>query len=282
METLRFGKFTLTWLNGGDTHMDGGAMFGVVPKALWSKRYPVNELNQIELRSDPILVQTEHKNYLIEAGLGKGKLTEKQIRNYGVSEESKLEESLSNLGLAYSDIDEILMTHMHFDHACGLTGFEEGKLISLFPNATIYTSKIEWEELQNPNIRSRNTYWEENWKPIVSQVKTFEDEILITEGLRMIHTGGHSDGHSIIVLEDGDEQLIHMGDLMPTHAHQNPLWVLAYDDYPMDSIYAKEKWIKQGIENQAWFTFYHDYAYRAIKWDASGKEIVEKVERVRD
>ncbi|OCA81879.1 MBL fold metallo-hydrolase [Pradoshia sp. D12] len=281
METLQFGKFTLTWLNGGDTHMDGGAMFGVVPKPLWSKRYPVNELNQIELRSDPILVQTDHKNYLIEAGLGKGKLSEKQIRNYGVSEESKLEESLSRLGMTYSDIDAILMTHMHFDHACGLTGYQEGELISLFPEATIYTSKIEWEELQNPNIRSRNTYWEENWKPIVTQVETFEGEVLITEGLRMIHTGGHSDGHSIIVLEDNNQQLIHMGDLMPTHAHQNPLWVLAYDDYPMDSIHAKEKWIKQGIENKAWFTFYHDYAYRAIKWDADGKGIIEKVERNR-
>lgn len=281
METLQFGKFTLTWLNGGDTHMDGGAMFGVVPKPLWSKHYPVNELNQIELRSDPILVQTDHKNYLIEAGLGKGKLSEKQIRNYGVSEESKLEESLNRLGMTYSDIDAILMTHMHFDHACGLTGYQEGELISLFPEATIYTSKIEWEELQNPNIRSRNTYWEENWKPIVTQVETFEGEVLITEGLRMIHTGGHSNGHSIIVLEDNNQQLIHMGDLMPTHAHQNPLWVLAYDDYPMDSIHAKEKWIKQGIENKAWFTFYHDYAYRAIKWDADGKGIIEKVERNR-
>ena len=282
METLQFGKFTLTWLNGGDTHMDGGAMFGVVPKPLWSKKYPVNELNQIELRSDPILVQTGDKNYLIEAGIGNGKLSEKQIRNYGVSEESKLEDSLRKLGLTYQDIDCILMTHMHFDHACGLTGYQKDELVSLFPNATIFTSRIEWEELTNPNIRSRNTYWEENWKPIVSQVKTFEGEVQIAEGVRMIHTGGHSDGHSIIVLEYGSEQLIHMGDLMPTHAHQNPLWVLAYDDYPMDSIHAKEKWIKKGLKNQSWFTFYHDYAYRAIKWDTSGKEMVEKVERKRE
>lgn len=262
--------------------MDGGAMFGVVPKPLWSKRYPVNELNQIELRTDPILVQTEHKNYLIEAGLGKGKLTDKQIRNYGVTEESKLEESLNMLGMTYEDIDAILMTHMHFDHAGGLTGLQDGKLVSLFTNAMIYTSTIEWDEMKNPNIRSRNTYWEENWKPIVSQVQPFEKEVQITEGLRMVHTGGHSDGHSIIVFENGNEQLIHMGDLMPTHAHQNPLWVLAYDDYPMDSIFAKEKWIKQGIKNQAWFTFYHDYAYRAIKWDVTGKEIIEKVERERN
>ncbi|WP_455662533.1 MBL fold metallo-hydrolase, partial [Pradoshia sp.] len=102
--------------------MDGGAMFGVVPKPLWSKKYPVNENNQIELRSDPILVQAEGKNYLIDSGIGKGKLTEKQMRNYGVSEESHLDADLAKLGLTTADIDGVLMTHMHFDHASGLTG----------------------------------------------------------------------------------------------------------------------------------------------------------------
>lgn len=281
MENLQFGKFTLTWLNGGDTHMDGGAMFGVVPKPLWSKKYPVNERNQIELRSDPILVQAEGKNYLIDSGIGKGKLTEKQIRNYGVSEESQLVEDLAGLGLTVEDIDGVLMTHLHFDHACGLTGYQDGELKSVFPNAVIYTSKVEWDEMRNPNIRSRNTYWEENWKPIEGQVKTFEEELIITNGIKMIHTGGHSDGHSIIMMEQEGELLLHMADLMPTIAHQNSLWVLAYDDYPIDSIAAKEKWVKHGIKSGAWFTFYHDYAYRAVKWNESGKEIIEKVERKR-
>ncbi len=281
MENLQFGKFTLTWLNGGDTHMDGGAMFGVVPKPLWSKKYPVNEKNQIELRSDPILVQAEGKNYLIDSGIGKGKLTEKQLRNYGVSEESKLEEDLEKLGLTTDDIDGVLMTHLHFDHACGLTCYQDGKLKSVFPNAVIYTSRVEWDEMRQPNIRSRNTYWEENWKPIEGQVKTFEEELIITEGIKMVHTGGHSDGHCIIVMEQDGELLLHMADLMPTTAHQNSLWVLAYDDYPMDSIGAKEKWVKHGIQSGAWFTFYHDYAHRAIKWDASGKEVMKKVERER-
>ena len=281
MENLQFGKFALTWLNGGDTHMDGGAMFGVVPKPLWSKKYPVNERNQIELRTDPILVQTEGKNYLIDSGIGKGKLTEKQLRNYGVSVESELDEGLASLGLTVEDIDGVLMTHLHFDHACGLTGYQDGELKSVFPNAVIYTSQVEWDEMRNPNIRSRNTYWEENWKPIEDQVKTFEEELVITDGLKMIHTGGHSDGHSIIIMEQEGEMLLHMADLMPTVAHQNTLWVLAYDDYPIDSIAAKEKWVKHGIKSGAWFTFYHDYAHRAVKWDDGGKEIIEKIERDR-
>lgn len=254
-------------------------MFGVVPKPLWSKKYPVNERNQIELRSDPILVQAEGKNYLIDSGIGKGKLTEKQIRNYGVSEESSVEQDLAKLGLTAGDIDGVLMTHMHFDHACGLTSYQDGELKSVFQNAVIYTSAVEWNEMRNPNIRSRNTYWEENWKPIVDQVTTFEEELVIADGIKMIHTGGHSDGHSILLLEQEGEMLLHMADLMPTTAHQNSLWVLAYDDYPMTSIAAKEKWVKHGIESGAWFTFYHDHAHRAVKWDKTGREVVAKLER---
>jgi len=282
METLTFGKWKLTWLNGGVTHLDGGAMFGVVPKALWSKRYPVNDKNQIELRTDPILIQTGESNILIEAGLGKGKLSDKQRRNFGATEESSVEEDLQKLGLKPEDIDTIIMTHLHFDHVCGLTKWDaaQNKYVSVFSNATIYASEVEWNEMRNPNIRSRNTYWEMNWQGIEEQVKTFQEEITIINGINMIHTGGHSDGHAIIEMIQGEESLIHMADLMPTHAHSPSLWVLAYDDYPMTSIEAKEKWIKEGIRRNAWFTFYHDAYYRAVKWNES-YEIQEKVDRKR-
>ncbi|MBU8905246.1 YtnP family quorum-quenching lactonase [Desertibacillus haloalkaliphilus] len=278
METVTIGDLKITWLNGGVTHMDGGAMFGVVPKPLWSKKYPHNENNQIELRTDPLLIQCDGKNILIEAGIGNGRFTDKQKRNYGIQEESFVEEELQQLGLTTADIDLVLMTHLHFDHATGLAKFDGDMLVPTFENATIYVSDIEWEEMRNPNIRSRNTYWEQNWKPIESKVKTFTGELEVVPGVRMIHTGGHSDGHSIIVIERDGEMLIHMADIMPTHAHNNVLWVLAYDDYPMDSIEAKQKWMDVGLNNQAWFIFYHDYKYRALKWNERG-EVIEEVER---
>ncbi|MGD6833428.1 YtnP family quorum-quenching lactonase [Sutcliffiella halmapala] len=282
METLTFGQWKLTWLNGGVTHLDGGAMFGVVPKALWSRKYPVNEQNQIELRTDPILLQTGDKNILIDAGIGNGKLSDKQKRNFGVLDESAIEKDLETLGLTPEDINMVLMTHLHFDHVCGLNRWDDEKeeYVSVFPNASIHVSSIEWEEMKNPNIRSRNTYWEMNWKGIEAQIIPFERDITIAPGIKMIHTGGHSDGHSIIELVQGDEILLHMADLMPTHAHSPSLWVLAYDDYPMTSINAKEKWIKEGIARNAWFTFYHDAIYRAIKWD-DNFEVTDKVERER-
>jgi glyoxylase-like metal-dependent hydrolase (beta-lactamase superfamily II) len=275
MDQWKIGDITLTWLDGGVTHMDGGAMFGVVPKPLWEKRYPVNEKNQIELRTEPILIKgLGGKNILIESGIGAGKLTDKQRRNYGVSEESSINKSLEKEGLTASDIDLVLMTHMHFDHACGLSKWQDDKLVPVFENAIIYTSETEWAELKNPNIRSQNTYWRENWEPIAHQVKTFKEEFEPLKGIKMIHTGGHSDGHSIIELCVGREKIYHLGDIMPTHAHHNPLWVLAYDDYPMTSIFAKQKWIKP----DTWYFFYHDCINRAVKWDKEGN-LLERVPR---
>ncbi|WP_257351573.1 YtnP family quorum-quenching lactonase [Pseudalkalibacillus decolorationis] len=278
METLQIGEITLHWLNGGVTHMDGGAMFGVVPKPLWENKYPYNDKNQIELRTDPIFFQYQGKNILIESGIGNNKLNEKQRRNYGVTEESSIDRELSNFNLTTDDIDIVLMTHMHFDHACGLTKPNGGQFVPTFKNATIYISETEWIELRNPNIRSKNTYWEMNWKGIEQQVHTFKDELQVLPGLEMVHTGGHSDGHSIVHFSQGSESYIHMADIMPTHAHQNVLWVLAYDDYPMTSITHKQKWTNKGMTDGAWFTFYHDAVYRAVKFDDKGK-IIDFVKR---
>lgn len=279
MDQLLFHDMTLTWLDGGVTSLDGGAMFGVVPKALWTRKYPTNDLNQIELPTEPILVQYEGKNYLIDTGVGAGKLNEKQLRNFGVTEESSIEQSLQALSLTPADIDAVLMTHMHFDHAGGLTRWEGDTLVPVFPNAKIYVTQIEWDEMRNPNIRSRNTYWKENWEPVAHLVEPFEGELEVAPGLTMIHTGGHSDGHAIIRLQQQGETLIHMADIMPTHAHQNPLWVMAYDDYPMTSVFAKEKLMAEALQNGYQFIFYHDAYYRMIQWDATGKEIVDRLER---
>ncbi|WP_035051204.1 YtnP family quorum-quenching lactonase [Carnobacterium pleistocenium] len=279
MDSLLFHDMNLTWMDGGITSMDGGAMFGVVPKPLWSRKYPVNDKNQIELPTDAILIQYQNKNYLIDAGVGQGKLSDKQRRNYGVTEETRMQESLAELGLSVEDIDAVLMTHLHFDHAGGLTHFENKKLVSTFPNADIYVNKIEWDEMRSPNVRSKSTYWKENWEPIQDQFITYQGSLEVVPGIDMIHTGGHSEGHAIIKLTQANETLLHMADIMPTHAHQNPLWVLAYDDYPMTSVFSKERWMKEAYENQYKFIFYHDAYYRMIEWDETGKNVIDSLSR---
>ncbi|MGC6769054.1 YtnP family quorum-quenching lactonase [Enterococcus sp. LJL51] len=277
MDKMRFHDMTIHWLDGGNTAMDGGAMFGVVPKPLWSKKYPANQNNQIELPTDPILIQYQGRNILIDSGVGNGKLSEKQKRNFGVWSEPKIKESLAELALLPEDIDTILMTHMHFDHAGGLTGYDEnGRLVSCFPQAKIIINETEWNEVRYPTVRSKSTYWKENWEAVEKQVVTFSKCYNELSDIELIHTGGHSNGHSIVKLTQKNEWIFHMADLMPTQAHQNPLWVLAYDDYPMDSIYAKERLLLEGYEKKAMFIFYHDAYYRMIQWSSDGKKILNQ------
>ncbi|CAC96886.1 TPA: YtnP family quorum-quenching lactonase [Listeria innocua] len=271
MDSIQIGEIKIYWLRGGYTHFDGGAMFGVVPKPLWEKKYPANEKNQLANVTDPMFFQYLGKNYLIDSGLGNGRLTEKQKRNYGVTEESFVLEDLAKLNIAPEDIDYCLMTHLHFDHVLGLTGCSEEGYYSIFPNAEIWTSEIEWDEMQHPNIRSKATYWQENWQAIKGQVHTFTKEKRFNDAIKMTHTGGHSAGHSAVWFESGGEVAIHMADIFPTFAHQNVLWVTAYDDYPMTSIAAKQDIFKRTFGKNYWFLSYHDARFRAVKIGGNGE-----------
>ncbi|MBC1885876.1 YtnP family quorum-quenching lactonase [Listeria seeligeri] len=271
MDKVQIGEITIYWLRGGYTHFDGGAMFGVVPKPLWEKKYPANEKNQLANVTDPMFFCYQGKNYLIDSGLGNGRLTEKQKRNYGVTEESFVLEDLAKIGVAPEEIDYVLMTHLHFDHVLGLTGFSDGAYYSVFKNAEIWTSKIEWEEMQHPNIRSKATYWKENWEQIKAQIHTFDSKVEINDAITMEHTGGHSAGHSIIWLHSNGEKAVHMADIFPTFAHQNVLWVTAYDDYPMTSIAAKQTIFKKTFGKDYWFLSYHDARFRAVKIAENGE-----------
>lgn len=281
MLQYKFHEMTLTWLEGMRYKLqDGGTLFGPVPKAVWQRFFPVNEANQIPEVLAPILIQYQGKNYLIDAGLGTDKLSEKQRRNLGVHSESRLVESLAELELTPEDIDVLLMTHMHNDHAGGLTRkTETGELVSTFPNATIYMTGIEWQEVREPNDRTKGTYLKENWEAIQDQVVTFERKLQVAPGLTMIHAGGHSRGMAIVKLDQADDTMLHMSDLMLTHAHKNPLWVGAVDDYPMESVAAKQEWLPQAFGKQWKFFFYHDPFYAVLQYDETGSEIVFHLDR---
>jgi glyoxylase-like metal-dependent hydrolase (beta-lactamase superfamily II) len=274
---MKLGHFNIHQLNGGITNIDGGAMFGVVPKPLWTKKYNVNDKNQIALPTYPILIQTNEKLILIDTGMGNDKLTDKQKRNFGVDYESDIASDLAELDLTIEDIDVVIMTHMHFDHACGLTT-KDGDAV--FKNATHYIQQDEWHEFQSPNIRSKSTYWDKNNGSFREKLILFDKEIEVYPGVKVFHTGGHSFGHSVVTIESEGEKAVHMGDIMPTNAHTNPLWVTAYDDYPMQSIREKERLTPYFIQNDFWFLFYHDENYFALKYDKENSQtIVDSIKR---
>jgi glyoxylase-like metal-dependent hydrolase (beta-lactamase superfamily II) len=268
---FRLGDFELIWLNGGRFELDGGAMFGVVPKVLWQKKYPVDAENYIPMRAWPILVRTPQALVLIETGIG-NKLTDKQKKIYRVREEWSLPAELKQLGLVRQDIDHVILTHYDFDHAGGVVMEENGGLGITFPKAKHVIQKKEWNDVLNPNLRNINTYWPINNELMRTSgnLELVDGATEVVPGITVIHTGGHNSGHQIVRLTSKGETAFHLADLLPTHAHANPLWIMAYDNYPMESIPLKEKWMAAARKEQAWLTFYHDSTLLACRFDDAG------------
>jgi len=274
---FRLGEFELFWLRGGRFELDGGAMFGVVPKALWSKKYPANEDNTISMVAWPLLIKTPDSLVLIETGLG-NKLTEKQKQIFRVKEEWSLIRDLETLGIKREDIDHVILTHYDFDHAGGVVMRDETGALSLtFPRAQHIIQAMEWEDVINPNIRSINTYWPINNELLRGSphLELIDGGREIVKGIRVAHAGGHTKGYQIVTAESQGQTAVYLCDLLPTHAHFNPLWVMAYDNFPLASVQQKEALEKEYVGKGAWFIFYHDPFVPACKFDEKGN-IVER------
>jgi glyoxylase-like metal-dependent hydrolase (beta-lactamase superfamily II) len=272
---FKLGDFELTWLNGGIFELDGGTMFGVVPKVLWSKKYASSEDNYIPLTTWPILVKTGKSLTLIETGLG-NKLTDKQKRIFRVKQDWEILKDLNQMGLKREDINFVILTHYDWDHAGGVVMIgENGNLTLTFPNARHILQKKEWEDVLAPNVRSINSFWTINYETLKNSncLELVDGDTEILSGIKVFYTGGHNRGHQIVQLESKGEKALHLADLMPDHAHFNPLWVMAYDNYPMDVIAQKENWENKGVNEDAWFTFYHDPYILACKFDKDGNII---------
>lgn len=278
VNSFMLGDFELGWLNGGRFELDGGAMFGVVPKILWSKKFPCNDENYIPMVAFPILVKTQNEIAIIETGLG-NKLTDKQKQIYRVKEDWDIPYELQKSGISREDVNYVILTHFDFDHAGGVVMQKQDKSLELtFPNAKHILQKKEWHDVTHPNRRSINTFWTVNYEVLLNsgQLELVDGEVEIFTGVKVSLTAGHNGGHQVVYIESNGEKALHMGDLMPTHAHYNPLWVMAYDNYPLDSIAKKEELENWARKESAWLTFYHDPFVLAAKFDDNGN-IVKKI-----
>lgn len=276
---LKVGGLELFWMGGGTSAYDGGTMFGAVPKALWSKRLPADEDNYIEMRNAPILVRASGALVVIETGLG-NKLTVKQKKIYRLGREWSVPGDLVSLGLARGDVTHVVLTHCDFDHAGGIVMLNDsGEAELTFPNAEHLIQRAEWEDVVNPNERASHSYWPVNFTGLTEsgKLRLLEGDYELTSGIRLILTGGHTRGHQVVSMESGGESALHLADLLPTHVHFNPLWVTAYDNFPLDAIERKQELERMGIGRDAWFTFYHDPFMLACRFDEEGN-VVEKFE----
>lgn len=266
---MRLGEFSIDWLQGGVFDLDGGTMFGAVPRVLWQRKMRPAEDNYLRFSAWPMLVRTPGANIVIETGLG-NKLTDKQNRIYRVSTGWDIPGSLASLGLKREDIDYVILTHCDFDHAGGVVMRGEGGVPELtFPRAMHIVQGLEWEDAMNPDARTSNTYLEENLGPLrdSDRLMLVEGEHELMPGITLHHSGGHTRGHQVVRISSGGQAAWHLGDLLPSHAHGNPLWLMAYDNFPMDAFPQKERFLKRAAEEDAWLLLFHDTRYFALKFD---------------
>ncbi len=270
---FRLGEFSIHWLQGGVFEVDGGSMFGVVPRVLWEKKCASTPDNHVRLANAPMLVQTPQGNVLIDTGLG-NKLTEKQKGIFRVRREWDVLEGLARLGLSREAISHVILTHGDFDHVGGVTMLgDTGGMELTFPAAMHHIQRQEWEDVLAPNKRSASAYWPENFAGLVEgkNLRLINGEGEVASGLHLVRTGGHTRGHQAVWLESGGQIALHLADLLPMPCNSNPLWITAYDNFPLDSIAAKEQFLEQAIRQDAWLLFYHDSEILACKFDGNGE-----------
>ena len=277
---MQFGDLELISLSDGMFRLDGGSMFGVVPKLLWEKRAPADEKNRITLGLRPLVVRGPGKTMIIDAGIG-DKMDLKSIAIYGIDRSRHLDHALGEAGLDAGRIDFVLASHLHFDHAGGFTMRDSsGALVPRFPKARYVVRIGEWEDATHPHERNRASYLQENFVPLMDAgvLELRPGDGAIMPGVRVVRTGGHTMHHQIVMIESKERTAVFAADLIPTTAHIDAPWIMAYDLYPMETLAFKRTFIRDAIEREYLIFFEHDPLIAAgyIR-EKDGRKYVEPV-----
>ncbi|HEX5069514.1 MAG TPA: MBL fold metallo-hydrolase [Vicinamibacterales bacterium] len=276
---MRIGDFDVTPLLDGYFRLDGGAMFGSVPKVLWERRAPADEKNRIQLGLRPLLVRTPEHVVLIDAGIG-DKMSEKETAIYAIDRRPGLVPALAAAGVQPADVDVVIASHLHFDHVGGLTARAGDAIVPVFARAAHHIRRPEWEDATHPHERNRASYLPGDFVPLQEAgLVTFHDEDgEILPGIRVVRTGGHTMHHELIRIESGGRVGVFVADLMPTAAHVDAPWIMGYDLYPMDTLNFKKRFLAEAIAGEYVIFFEHDPAIAAgVIRESNGRLRVEPV-----
>ncbi|MCX7757535.1 MAG: MBL fold metallo-hydrolase [candidate division WOR-3 bacterium] len=279
---IKLGNIEIYPIVYGFFRLDGGAMFGVVPKVLWEKTNPPDENNRIILALRSALLKTQEGLVLIDTGIG-NKGTEKFNHIYHVEAPKSPDEVLKDLGFMPDEVKMVINTHLHFDHCGGNTRYNEsGRVVPTFPNAQYYIQNDEWNAAENPDRRSRASYLKENFVPLKehNQVVLLDGDTQIAPGIKVIKTAGHTFGHQIVIVTSENKTFVYWGDLIPTSSHLSLPYIMSYDLFPLQTMDHKERLLKQAVKEN-WVSFFeHDpkIAMAYLKEENSKVQIAEIVE----
>ena len=264
VQRFSLGDMELISLCDGFFGLDGGTMFGVVPKAMWSTHAPADEDNRITLALRPLIVRGA-RTMIIDAGLG-DKESGKFHPLYAVDRTRNLDHTLAEAGLSPEDIDIVLASHLHLGHAGGFTVRDpEGRVRPRFPRARYVVRRGEWADATHPHERNRAGYLADNYVPLAEAgvLQLVDDDQTIMPGVKVRRTGGHTMHHQMALIESGGKTAAFVADLMPTTAHAPDQWIMGYDLYPMDTLGAKQRFAMEAVAKNVLVFFAHDPAVAA-------------------
>lgn len=278
---MKLGAFEIYPVSDGRFRLDGGAMFGVVPKVLWEKCCPADELNRISLSLTALLIRANDKNILVDTGLGP-KEDEKFQRMFAVERTPTILKSLKQLGLGPDDIHLVINTHLHFDHAGGNTRREQnGGIGATFPRARYVIQRGEFEDAVRANERTRASYRLDNFAPIdhINQWEFLRGDTEIIPGVTAVVTAGHTRCHQSVKIESEGEVAFFLGDLIPTVSHLPLPYIMGYDLFPIQTLETKRWVLDRAFEERWLLLFEHDPLVQAgyVRRDQEGKYFLREV-----
>jgi methylmalonyl-CoA epimerase len=280
-KTIQVGDIQLTLLLDGFFYLDGGAMFGVIPKPMWEKKAPPDERNRIRMAMRPVVVDNGARKLIIDAGCGDKMSSPKVAEIYRFERGFNLTHSLAAAGVAPGAIDIVLASHLHFDHAGGFTErASDGVVRPRFARAQYVVRRGEWDEAHEPNERTKGTYFPENFQPLADHhvLQLVDEDATIMPGVRVRRTGGHTMHHQMVIIESGGKTAVFAADLLPMAAHLPEVWIMGYDLYPLDTLNFKRAFLREAIDREYLILFEHDPDIAAgyIR-EREGKRYVEQV-----
>ena len=258
---MKIGDYEVHSVQTGLFRLDGGAMFGVIPKNLWERTNPSDEQNRIEMCARALLLDSGEKKVLVDTGIG-NKMSEKFIKIYDVDyTKHTLESSLKELGYTREDITDVIISHLHFDHAGGNTYYDEDKQLKIsFPNAVYHVQKGQYEWALSPTDRDRASYFPDNYKYLEEKkvLNLLNGEHKFDECITLLPVNGHTKDMQLIKVSDGDNTLLYLADLIPTAGHIPLPFIMGYDLFPLTTLDEKKRFLKDITENNWTVFFEHD------------------------
>jgi glyoxylase-like metal-dependent hydrolase (beta-lactamase superfamily II) len=275
MPQLTLGDFELSIFSDGTYPLDGGAFFGVIPKVMWSRKVAVDDKNYVQAGLNSLLIHTGKQNILVETGMG-NKLSERMIKFYG--QPAQLLANLAAAGIAPEEIDIVINTHLHFDH-CGWNTVrdKDGKIVPTFPRAKYYAPEGEWQYARKPSERDSISYIPDNYDPLVQsgQMTLLKGGEEIVPGISVKTFPGHTAHMLAVIVASGGRTACYISDLIPTSAHIDIAWGMAFDLYPLQTIESKKQYYSKAIPEEWLTVFTHDpkVPWAFVQQDESGKMI---------